>query len=63
MTGGFAKVQEKKDPLELEKVRHAFRDPNLRGWIPKYRLTILEYGPEIITMDNVIFYQLRHFQT
>jgi hypothetical protein len=22
-----------------------------------------EYGPEIITMDQVIFYQFRHFQT
>ena len=35
-------MQEKKE--QLEKVRRAFRDSNLRGWIPNYLLTILEQG-------------------
>ncbi len=35
-------MDEKKE--QLEKVRRAFRDPYLRGWIPNYFLTILEQG-------------------
>ena len=35
-------MQEKKE--QLEKVRRAFRDPNLQGWIPNDLLTILEQG-------------------
>ncbi len=37
-------MDEKKE--QLEKVRRAFRDPYLRGWIPKYLLTILEQGED-----------------
>ena len=35
-------MDEKKE--QLEKVRRAFRDPYLRGWIPNNLLTILEQG-------------------
>ena len=38
-------MEEKK--AQLDKVRRAFRNPNLRGWIPKYLLTILEQGDNI----------------
>lgn len=37
-------MDEKKE--QLEKVRRAFRDPYLRGWIPNYLLTILEQGED-----------------
>ena len=37
-------MQENKE--QLEKVRGAFRDPYLRGWIPNYLLTILEQGED-----------------
>lgn len=37
-------MDEKKE--QLEKVRKAFRDPYLRGWIPNYLLTILEQGED-----------------
>ena len=57
MTGGFAKMQEKKE--QLEKVRRAFRDPNLQGWIPNDLLTILEQGEN--TED--ILSQMEHFST
>lgn len=39
------KMEEKK--VQLDKVRRAFRNPNLRGWIPRYLLTILEQGDTI----------------
>lgn len=38
-------MEEKK--AQLDKVRRAFRNPNLRGWIPRYLLTILEQGDDI----------------
>ena len=38
-------MEEKK--VQLDKVRRAFRNPNLRGWIPRYLLTILEQGDGI----------------
>ena len=38
-------MEEKK--VQLDKVRRAFRNPNLRGWIPGYLLTILEQGDDI----------------
>lgn len=38
-------MDEKKE--QLEKVRRAFRDPYLRGWIPNYFLTILEQGENV----------------
>ena len=44
ITGGFAKMQEKKE--QLEKVRRAFRNPDLRNWIPNYLLTVLEQGED-----------------
>ena len=44
MTGRFAKMQEKKE--HLEKVRRAFRNPDLRNWIPNYLLTVLEQGED-----------------
>lgn len=37
-------MDEKKE--QLEKVRRAFRDSYLRGWIPNYLLTILEQGED-----------------
>ena len=38
-------MEEKK--VQLDKVRRAFRNPNLRGWIPRYLLTILEQSEDI----------------
>ena len=38
-------AEEKK--VQLDKVRKAFRNPELRGWIPRYLLTILEQGEDI----------------
>ncbi len=40
------KMEERK--VQLDKVRRAFRTPNLRGWIPRYLLTILEQGDAIV---------------
>ena len=42
---GTVMMEEKK--AQLDKVRRAFRNPNLRGWIPRYLLTILEQGDNI----------------
>lgn len=40
-----AMIEEK--TVQLDKVRRAFRNPNLRGWIPRYLLTILEQGEDV----------------
>ena len=38
-------MEEKK--VQLDKVCRAFQNPELRGWIPRYLLTILEQGDDI----------------
>ncbi len=45
MTEKILTIEEKK--TQLDKVRRAFRNPDLRGWIPRYLLTILEEGDAI----------------
>ena len=60
-------MDEKKELLE--KVRRAFRDPYLRGWIPNYLLTILEQGEDtediLSKMEQVMpkYCVLRKFET
>ena len=41
---GTVMMEEKK--AQLDKVRRAFRNPDLRNWIPNYLLTVLEQGED-----------------
>lgn len=51
-------MEEKK--AQLDKVRRAFRNPNLRGWIPRYLLTILEQGDDIEDTLSKMEYDAAH---
>ena len=54
--GGFAMIQKKEE--QLERVRRAFRNPDLRGWIPNCLLTVLEQGEDtehtLLKMEQVM---------